>query len=430
MPPLAEIIPPGKLRLNFHVGQRRAWDSTARFVCVIAGTQSGKTSFGPHWLRREIQRRGPGDYLVVAPTYPLLSLKTLPEFLNLFRRTLRLGDYVGSPTRCFTLSPRGEQQTFGGRQDVATHVYFGHASDPDSLESATAKAAWLDEAGQNKFRLGSWEAIQRRLSIAEGRVLITTTPYNLGWLKQKLHDPWKRGDTSIEVIRFDSTTNPVFPVAEFARARATLPAWKFNLYYRGIFTRPAGLIYDSFDPDRHTCPRFTVDPRWARYLGLDFGGQNTAGVFFAEDPGNGKLYAYREYGPTGGATAAQHVAALTRGEPYMPVVAGGAKSEQQWRDEFAAGGMPVHEPDVSEVEIGINRVYGAFATGRIIVFNDLDGLLDELGSYSRVVDDAGEITEEIQDKNEYHLLDAVRYIVPSCIVERTDGDDAPTVLRT
>ena len=40
-----------------------------------------------------------------------------------------------------------------------TNVYFGHAQDPDSLESATAKAAWLDEAGQGKFKLDSWRAV-------------------------------------------------------------------------------------------------------------------------------------------------------------------------------------------------------------------------------------------------------------------------------
>lgn len=29
------------LRLNFHSGQWRAWNSTKRFVAVVAGTQSG-----------------------------------------------------------------------------------------------------------------------------------------------------------------------------------------------------------------------------------------------------------------------------------------------------------------------------------------------------------------------------------------------------
>src|SRR5207247_1334398 len=114
-----------------------------------------------------------------------------------------------------------------------TVVIFCHANDPESLESATAKAAWCDEAGQNRFRLGSWEAIQRRLALHSGRVLVTSTPYNLGWMKQKLWDPWEasgKNHPEIDVIRFDSTENPSFPPAEFERARRELPLWRFNLF--------------------------------------------------------------------------------------------------------------------------------------------------------------------------------------------------------
>jgi hypothetical protein len=393
------------LRYHFHDGQRRAWASTKRFVLVLAGTQSGKTSWGPLWLHREIRLRGPGDYMVVTPTYPLLNLKALPEFLRLFQRRLKLGEY-SSQSRTFTY------------HDGSVRVLFGHAQDPESLESATAKAVWLDEAGQKKFRLGSWEAIQRRLSIHQGRALLTTTPYDLGWLKQRLHDPWEkagRDHPDIDVVSFESLANPAFPRAEYERARRELPRWKFDLFYRAKFTRPAGLIYDCFDPQRHTCPRFAVPPQWPRYCGLDFGGQNTAGVFFAEEPRTNKLYGYREYGPCGGLTAGRHAAELLKGEPGLPVCAGGAKSEQQWRDEFAAAGFPVFEPSVSEVEVGINRVYGAIASGRVVVFDDLAGLLDELASYSREVDEAGEPTEVIENKSAYHLLDSCRYIIPAVV---------------
>jgi hypothetical protein len=58
---------------------------------VLAGTQGGKTSFGPVWLWREMQLRGPGDYLVVTPTFPLLEMKALPTLLQLFRGWLGLG---------------------------------------------------------------------------------------------------------------------------------------------------------------------------------------------------------------------------------------------------------------------------------------------------------------------------------------------------
>jgi hypothetical protein len=97
----------GVLHYNFHAGQQRAWRSRARFVCVLSGTQGGKTTFGPSWLHQEIQRRGPGDYLVATPTYPLLYAKALPEFRRLFEKRLQLGRYISSPVKRFEFDPGG-----------------------------------------------------------------------------------------------------------------------------------------------------------------------------------------------------------------------------------------------------------------------------------------------------------------------------------
>jgi hypothetical protein len=420
MPDLMEIVSEGqtaRMRLNFHPGQWKAWESLKRFVVVLAGTQGGKTSFGPHWLYREIQRCGPGDYMVVTPTFQLLELKALPELRKLFETTLRLGRYVGSPVRRFTFSEEGEVSTFGSKQTTPTNIYFGYAADPESLESATVKAAWLDEAGQKKFKLGSWEAVLRRLSLAVGRVLLTTTPYDLGWLKQKLWDKWKAGDADIEIVRFDSTENPTFPVAEFERARRDLPQWKFDLFYRAIFTRPAGMIYDSFSED-HKVPRFAIPDSWPRYLGLDFGGVNTAGLFYAEEmkevnnqlQKTGRLFLYRQY-KAGGRTAKEHATYLKKGEPMIPRCIGGSHSEDQWRSEFKAGGLPVGEPDIKDVEVGIDRVYGTHARNELLVFDDLHGYLEEKMTYSRELDQNGEPTEKIEDKATFHFMDAERYII-------------------
>jgi hypothetical protein len=409
---LVEVTRDGRLRLHFHSGQWRAWESQRRFVAVLAGTQSGKTSYGPAWLWREIQQCGPGDYLVVTPTFPLLELKALPEFNKLFETYLALGKYVGAPVRRFTFSESGARRTFGARYDanMPTNVFFGYAAEPESLESATAKAAWLDEAGQRRFKLGSWEAILRRLSLNRGRVLITTTPYDLGWLKQKIWDRWQAGDPDIDVIRFESLANPRFSREEFERARRDLPAWKFDLFYRALFTRPAGMIYDCFDDARHKCPRFAIPGGWQRYLGLDFGGVNTVGLFYAEEPSTKRLYLYREY-RAGGRTAAEHAKALLLGEPMVPICVGGSLSEGQWRNEFRAGGLPVRTPEIKDVEVGIDRVYGAHKRDEIVVFDDLAGYLEQKATYSRKLDAAGEPTEEIEDKATFHFMDAERYIV-------------------
>ena len=410
MPAQLATVQNGKLRLNLHRGQLRAWQSKRRFVCMLAGTQGGKTSFGPHWLYREIQRCGPGDYLVVTPTFPLLELKALPEFQRVFEDWLGLGKYTGSPVRKFTFSAEGALRTFGAEPEQSTHVYFGYAAEPESLESMTAKAAWLDEAGQKRFKLGSWEAVLRRLSLARGRVLITTTPYSLGWLKQQLWDRWQAKDPDVDVIRFDSLENPVFPREEYEDARRRLPAWKFAMFYRAMFSRPAGLIYDVFDEVQHKVPRFAIPATWPRFLGLDFGGVNTAGLFYAQEPRTGRLFCYREY-KAGHRTAEEHVKALLEGEPMRPRCVGGSKSEGQWRAEFRAEGLAVREPDVSEVEVGIDRVYGAHKLNKLFVFDDLAGYLDEKGSYSRELDANGEVTEEIEDKDTFHFMDAERYIV-------------------
>ncbi len=393
------------VELDPHPGQARALDSEARFVVVLAGTQGGKTTLGPWWLLNEIVKRGPGDYLVVTPTYPLLNLKALPEFLNVFQTILKLGSHRKAD-KVFQFDALGEIKTFGQEQETITRVLFGYATDPESLESATAKAAWLDEAGQNKFKLASFEAIMRRLSLAQGRVLITTTPYNLGWIKQNFWDK-RNGRSDIDVIRFDSTQNPSFPIEEMERARRDLPRWKFDMFYRAIFTRPAGMIYDIFDETIHKVRPFAIPEHWPRYLGLDFGGVNTAGVFVAHDIKNDLYYAYREY-LTGGKTAGQHAKDLMKHETKNPIAYGGARSEVQWRREFQVGGLAVRQPSVWDVEVGLDRGYALLLNLRI--FDTCAGLLDEFGTYSRELDDMGEPTEKIADKNTFHLLDAYRYI--------------------
>src|SRR5262245_31587923 len=89
--PLAEMSPAGKLTLNFHPGQSRAWRSTARFILVLAGTRSGKTSWSPWWLWREMKTRGPGDYLLCAPTFKLMDKAAIPYLRDAFTVKLGLG---------------------------------------------------------------------------------------------------------------------------------------------------------------------------------------------------------------------------------------------------------------------------------------------------------------------------------------------------
>jgi hypothetical protein len=416
--PFIEIVSKnGKpsLKINLHAGQSQAWDSPARFTAIIAGTQSGKTCFQPLWLHREITRCGPGDYLAVSPSYPLMSMKLLPEFTKFFEEILQLGRYSSS-SRCFTFSPFGIRRTWK-HWSGPTKIFFGHGDDPDSLESATAKAAIVDECGMRRFKFGSWEAILRRLSINRGRALLGTTPYGIGWLKHEIADRAKAGDPDYRVVRFKSIDNPAFSVEEYERARRTMPGWRFRMMYQGEFERPAGMIFDCWEDDENLVRAdFEPPADWKRYVGLDFGGINTVAVFLAEEPERiagvpRRLFLYDYYAEPS-RSAAEHALAIIRKTPGIPTRAiGGAKGEEQWRREFSRGGLPVHEPDQFDVEVGINRVYASIKSRQLLVSRKCSPVIDDLTGYSREVDDLGNPTEKIEDKETHHFCDSVRYIV-------------------
>jgi len=393
-----------KLTFRLHPGQAKAWRSKRRFTFVIAGTQSGKTSFAPLWLSREIQQAGHGDYLAATATYDLFKLKFLPEMRQYF--VSMLGWKEDKSDRVFwrEYKPR-----------MFDRIILRSASSEGGLESATVRGAVLDECGQDEFRVTAWEAVQRRLSLSQGRVLGGTTPYNMGWLKQQVYDLWRAGDPNYNVIQFASIMNPAFPMAEYARAKATLPKWKFEMFYNGNFTRPAGMIYEDFSDEYrelggNKVHPFVIPPEWPRYVGIDFGAVHTALVWIAEDPEMHVYYLYREYLEGGKSTQGhvRDVQALGKGE-NITSYAGGAKSETQQRMDWAASGISVREPLISDVEAGIDRVNELVKTKRLYVFDTCKGVLDEFGTYSREIDDFGQPTEKIKDKETFHRLDAVRY---------------------
>jgi hypothetical protein len=409
-------IEEGRLHLSLHPGQARAWQSEARFVAIIAGTQSGKTSFLPWWLWREILRCGPGDYIAATASFDLFKLKFLPAIREVFEHILRCGRYWAGDRVIELADPEGKFLAKQSSDPMWGRIILRSAAAGGGLESTTAQAALLDEAGQDQFGVEDWEAVLRRLSLSRGRVLLGTTPYNVGWLKAEVFDRWTAGDLNYEVIQFASTENPMFPPEEYERAKATMPAWRFAMMYQGLFSRPAGMIYDCYSEDLHLCDPIPIPAHWPVYLGVDFGGANTALLWLAEEPGTGRLFVWEE-SLTGGKSTRQHVAeALEKAQGRNLVAAwGGAPGEEQQRWDWAVEGLEVLRPPVGDVEAGIDRVTELLKAKRVKIFKGLRGLRDEIGSYRRKLDKQGQPTEEIEDKRKYHRLDSFRYVAAGLV---------------
>lgn len=412
----------GGNKCSFHPNQLEAWEATERFVAVVAGARSGKTRAGAHLLLREIARTAvPGEpcyYLIVGPDTKILQPAAIPTFMAL------VGDAAVFRRQDLTISftKEGCRRFFGFEGDV--RIFIGYASDPDSLQAASYRAVWGDEAGQKDFLKASWEAIQLRTSFHKGRVFLTSTPYTVyGWLRDLVDSEPERED--LKVVRFKTTANPMFPQEEYDRIKREMPPWRAKMYLDGDFSIPEGAIYDCLD-EGNEVDDFEIPDSWPRHLAMDFGQVNTAAVCAAESP-DGTLYCYADY-RTGGRSAQEHAAAISRkglgsyrnenysGEPEFATQVGGTWSEDEWRREYINAGLPISRPPIKGLEEGIDCVYRQVKSKKIKFFKEgCKRTLEDLKGYVRELDDRGEPTEKIYRKETRHLCDAVRYL---CVLLR------------
>lgn len=394
------------LTVTLHPGQQRAQDSSAKVVTVIAGTGGGKTAYAPLWVLTERAKLAAhptrpitqSSGIVVAP-YKILRRTTMPTFLRLFQHKLKLGQWESRQDGIWRFHDGG-------------YVYFCSADTPESIEGAHVHWAMLDEAGQRQFPEESFRAAERRVRFHEGRILITTTPYVLGWLKalsdaSKLPDDEPGARPDVEVINFPSTENPRFPKAEFERARATLPPWMFRMFYLGEWDRPAGLVYSMIE-DEHWINWSDLPDDWKTwpgYAGVDFGYHaphvNLYGALSPDDV----LYVFDEYYETERTNAENARNALHKDKITM---AWADPSSPEGIAEFVQQHWRMTAAPRYEVLDGLKEVFERLATGRLLFVR---GRLMETGKEidSYMWDARPEHTDEVV-KTHDHAMDCLRYM--------------------
>ena len=429
----------------FHAGQQRVWGSAALDIVACAGTQGGKTSCESPWLLREIQRSAPlikslgsGKFIYAGPTLELLKAQAIPAFRELFQEEEQLGRLIEGNKPVFRFSPAGLQKALGFA-DCPVTVHFAYTKDSSNLESMTALAGAWDEAGQKENKQESYGAYNRRLKVARsatfasvaeiapawwqewygepegpeatfGRRLWGTTPYEWNWFKSEVVDRAERAEAGFAFFNWPSWMNPRVSEAECeAELTKGMALWRWEMMYLGEFTRPAGLIYDTFDFQLNTVDDFPVPPSWKKRPGGDFGLVNMGGVVVAEDPQSHALYVIHEY-HGGNKTFAEHAAGIRGGHTLLPGAAG-SHQEGGWREAFRQQGIAFDEPPVSDVEVQIGCVYGEIGTRSLVIFRSCQRLIGEIQSYSRELGADGVPTDVIKNKANYHILDALRYII-------------------
>lgn len=380
-------------RIELHPKQFDAYSFTAQFGACICGVQSGKTYLGAVWAQKKIQEYPTSNGLIAAPTVKILQHSTLEKFFGLFP------EY-----RKYYKEQKGEIELPSGAK-----IFIRSTDDPLGVEGMTINWAWLDEAGMMKRMM--WLVIKARVSTTRGQVLMTTTPYNLGWLYQEVYLPWKeKTDPDLAVFTWKSVENPYFPADYYEKEKNRLGAEEFARRYEGEFTRLEGLIWEL--PNNavvHDSPMLERILRFPDRVigGLDWGYHNPTGllVVYVKDA---TYYVMHEWKAAGKTTPeiidrAKIYAKDDRVTLWFPDPA-----EPDRIEEMKRFGLPIGDTN-KDVLVGLSHVGALLREGRLLIHSSCRELLDEIGQYQWEENTEGKAVKERPLKVDDHLCDALRY---------------------
>ncbi len=408
-----------------HVHQKVIWDSNKKLTAAISGHHGGKSHIGPYWILREARKFPGDDFLICGPTHGTLKKAAIPKFLSLVKTLGLPVEYNPALGVGYRAGDREYRLPQGGI------VYFVTADRPGSMQGAHCRGFWMDETVDTTYEV--YETLMGRIAGFGGRGLITTTPYDMGWLYEHVYMRWKNGDPDTLVHQWRSIDNPTFPKKEWAYMKKILPPWRFRMLYEGQFERPMGLVYDCFKADNWIEP-YTPPREWERVLGLDWGFTDPmACVWMAKSPEN-KIVLYDEFYRSGwmhyeteekrpdkGAMMypTEMIDEIVkrckeRGEKVRAVYCDPSRPEyvEYARERFEAelGCRHVYSA-INSILPGIERCYKMVRSGNLYVCNDLLHFRDEQAKYQWETDNVnGEPLKNAEPIDKHnHLMDAWRY---------------------
>jgi phage terminase large subunit len=347
--------------------------------------------------------------LIIAPTVKILQQSTLPKFFSAFPSYQK-----------YYKEQKGQIVFPDGRI-----VWIRSADSPNYLEGMTLDWIWGDEAGQ--FSLLVWIILRSRTAIKRGKVLFTTTPYNMGWLYQDFFKPWQEGkDPDLTVVTWASIDNPYFPKDFFEKEKTRLRPEEFNRRYRGEFTRMAGLVYPLHNFQ-------IIQPKELRaditIGGIDWGFTNPAALLILKYY-DGIWFAVDEWYEVGKTTREiiENAIALQNKWGVNRWYADSANPEKI--AECSGTGLYVMPYDKGHdaLSAGISYCQQLMNENRFYVFNSCKNYLTEAESYAYPEMKEGRPNlKDVPVPVNNHLMDAMRYAIHGYQPARMFPVKIPTV---
>jgi len=377
-----------KVTIKLHKYQDQALFADNRFIAIISGIQGGKTFAGCVWSRMQFDQYAHDDGMIAAPTYKILQQSTLPKFFSINRD---LKKYYKKGDSHIDVPGRGK-------------IYIRSTEDPNSLEGMTLRWAWLDEGGQMK--VDAWINVQGRLSILQGKCLITTTPYFFNWLSTDFFEQFRKGNKDYLVVQFRSIDSPYFPQAEYDRAKSTMDKRVFERRYMGLFTKMEGLVYDDFIYNVHTFEKLEQREFNQVIAGIDWGYNAPAAITVLGEI-DGVFYLLDEFYQSKKITSELIEIAKNLRDKWKINRFYADTAEPDRIAEFNRSGLYTLEAN-KDVEWGVNKVRQLIKEGRFKVDRKCKFFLDEIERY-HYPEAKDKDAPEVPAKEDDHAMDSVRY---------------------
>jgi PBSX family phage terminase large subunit len=357
------------LEFTPHFHQQKVLDSRAEQILVVAGHRAGKSCVGAIWFIQQvaddIKNGVKADYLVLGPTYRILTQSTLKTLFTYWPKGL--GSYKKQESYI--------QLKSGGV------VWIRSADKPDAVEGMKAKAAWMDEAALCNET--TYDKVCQRLVQSkgepQGRLLMTTTPYgspsswmNLRLIKQAKDLPY------LFFINFSMADNPYIDRMVYDRAKATMNESLFQRDFEGRFVKIEGLIYPEFDRSIHVVDPFEIPSHWPKWSGLDYGWTDPTSILgIAYDPEGKEFFVYKQYYKS--KQLAQNIGAFLKQEMFTYTIYDPAAVAVM--NEVRTICKLRMEPADNTIDVGIQRITKLLKEARVKIFDTCEDLIRELEGY-------------------------------------------------
>ena len=381
--------------VSFHPIQFDAFNFKTQYAAAIAGIQSGKTFLGCYWIANQISQYQDESFLIAAPSYKMLQQSTLQKFFQEFPQF----------RKWYKEQKQEIQLPTGGTNFVRS------MDNPLSVEGMTIRAAWLDEAGQ--MPLMSWTVVRSRTSITRGKVLITTTPYNMGWLYQNFYLPWQRGeDEDLSVFTWPSISNPYFDKDFFLKEKKRLKPEEFSRRYEGTFAKMEGLVYDI--KNYHLLDTIDFKPE-ITIAGINWGYKKAAAIVVIKIHQD-KYYIVDEWYEAG-KTQKEIVQQMMKMQNQHGINTWYDGSKDLSKTDFASRNTGLYvlpyENKKEDLGNGISLIQQLMVENRVYLFNKCINTYNDFETYSyfeEKEDGENKKLDEPMDKNN-RLMDAMRFAI-------------------